>query len=59
MEGNFERRWITQAEAARLCEVSRQTIRRWVADGIVVFRELPNGRIQIDLVLLEKAMQPK
>lgn len=45
--------WITQAEAARLCKVSPQTIRRWIDSGLLRVRVLPGGRKQVDRHSLE------
>lgn len=51
--------WITQAEAARVCCVSSQTIKRWADSNLLQFRRLPSGRIQIDKVSLSKVIVVK
>lgn len=59
MDGNLPQgdvTWITQAEAARLCKVSPQTIRRWVEARILRFRILPSGRVQIDRSSLDEVI---
>jgi excisionase family DNA binding protein len=50
--------WITKAEAARMCNVSPQTVKRWVDGGLLDARMLPGGRIQIEKSSLARVITP-
>jgi hypothetical protein len=52
-----EQDWISQAEAARLCKVSPQTIRRWIDQQLIRVRKLPSGRLQVDRWSLDRVIQ--
>jgi predicted site-specific integrase-resolvase len=54
---NDEQDWISQAEAARLCKVSPQTIRRWIDQQLIRVRKLPSGRLQVDRWSLDRVIQ--
>ena len=49
--------WISQAQAARLCRVSPQTIRRWIDQKLLRVRKLPHGRLQVDRSTLDRVVQ--
>ena len=46
-ECNAKGRLITAEKAAAICQCSRRTIYRWIEEGALHFRELPDGVVLV------------
>lgn len=58
-------RWLRPDQAARHCKVSRRTIERWQARGLITTYKPAGGRLvlldreELDRVLLDSAWDPE
>lgn len=51
-----QRTWLSPTEAAKLLEVDRSTVRRWVHKGLLPSRRTAGGQFRIDRAAVEAAV---